>query len=253
MTNSFYQYLQKGPDQGGFYACLIDPDNQRPEDAAALAVDCEKAGADFLMIGGSLMIRDHFHETVKEIKERVELPVVVFPGIFDFVCPHADALFLLSMISSRNPEMLIGEQVRAAPAIRRSGIEAIGTAYMLVESGNLTSVQFMSHSLPIPRNKVDIAVAHALAGMYLGMRIIYMDAGSGAAEPVTDRMISAVGEVIDIPLIIGGGIRTPDQAAAKVAAGANVVVTGTILENGRDTGFIREMADAVHTGGKRLV
>ncbi|MBC8415561.1 MAG: geranylgeranylglyceryl/heptaprenylglyceryl phosphate synthase, partial [Candidatus Cloacimonetes bacterium] len=154
---------------------------------------------------------------------------------------------LLCIITSRNPQMLIGEQVRAAPLIKHYGLEAIGTAYMLIESGNNTSVHFMSGSMPLPRTKNDIAVAHALAGEYLGMKLIYMDAGSGAKYPVSNEMISAIRQNVSLPIILGGGIKSPEIAVQKAKAGADFIVTGNILENNLDPKLIREFANAIHS------
>lgn len=233
------------------YACLIDPDKNEIDDSVRLAKQCEASGVDIIMVGGSLMIRNRFHETIRALKQHLSIPVVIFPGLFDFVCGDADALFLLCMVTSRNPQVLIGEQVRAAPLIHHHGLEAIGTAYMLIESGGNTSVQFMSDSLPIPRTKDDIAIAHALAGQYLGMQLVYMDGGSGAREPISDSMISAVKSHIEVPLIIGGGVRDPETAAAKVLAGADVVAIGTVHEEKNDQGLIRAFADAIHQAGRQ--
>jgi len=208
---------------------------------------CEENGADGLLVGGSIMVNNKFQSNLKIIKESVNIPVLIFPGIFDFVSPYADALLLLSVVTSRNPQMLIGEQVRAAPLIKHYGLEAIGTAYMIIESGNSTSVQFMSGSLPLPRTKNDLAVAHALAGQYLGMKLIYMDAGSGAKYAVADEMITAVRKNVDLPIILGGGIKTPDVAMQKAKAGADFIVTGNVLEDNPDPKLIREFADAVHS------
>ena len=157
------------------YFCLLDPDELQADKIQDFAKMCEENGADGLLVGGSIMVNNKFQSNLKLIKESVNIPVLIFPGIFDFVSPYADALLLLSVVTSRNPQMLIGEQVRAAPLIKHYGLEAIGTAYMIIESGNSTSVQFMSGSLPLPRTKNDLAVAHALAGQYLGMKMIYMD------------------------------------------------------------------------------
>ena len=229
------------------YFCLIDPDNLSSEEAVHCARLCEENGADGLLVGGSLMINNRFESNLKQIKENVKIPVFIFPGIFNFVSPHADALLLLSVITSRNPQMLIGEQVRAAPLIKHYGLEAIGTAYMLIESGNNTSVHFMSGSIPLPRTKNDIAVAHALAGEYLGMKLIYMDAGSGAKYPVSDEMITAIRQNVSLPIILGGGIKSPKIAAEKAKAGADFIVTGNILEDNLNPKLIREFADAIHS------
>ena len=229
------------------YFCLLDPDELQADEAKDFAKICEENGADGLLVGGSIMVNNKFQSNLKLIKESVNIPVLIFPGIFDFVSPHADALLLLSVVTSRNPQMLIGEQVRAAPLIKHYGLEAIGTAYMIIESGNSTSVQFMSGSQPLPRTKNDLAVAHALAGQYLGMKLIYMDAGSGAKYPATDEMVAAVRNNIDLPIILGGGIKTPDVAMQKAKAGADFIVTGNVLEDNPDPKLIREFADAIHS------
>ena len=171
--------------------------------------------------------------------------MISFPGGASQVVPTADAILFLSLISGRNPELLIGEHVKAAPLIREYGVEAIPTGYMLIQSGTLTSVEFMSNTQPIPRNKVDIAIAHALAAEYLGMKLIYLETGSGAGASVPDEMVQAVVNYVSTPVIVGGGIRDPEEARAKVAAGASFVVTGSVVED--DHQRLREFSQAVHT------
>lgn len=229
------------------YFCLLDPDELQADKTQDFAKMCEENGADGLLVGGSIMVNNKFQSNLKLIKESVSIPVLIFPGIFDFVSPHADALLLLSVVTSRNPQMLIGEQVRAAPLIKHYGLEAIGTAYMIIESGNSTSVQFMSGSLPLPRTKNDLAVAHALAGQYLGMKLIYMDAGSGAKHAATDEMVTAVRKNVELPIILGGGIKSPEVAMQKAKAGADFIVTGNVLEDNPDPKLIREFANAIHS------
>ncbi|MDY6914687.1 MAG: geranylgeranylglyceryl/heptaprenylglyceryl phosphate synthase, partial [Candidatus Cloacimonadota bacterium] len=239
--------LMKMAKEKASYFCLLDPDKLEPEKAANVAQMCEVNGADALLVGGSIMLHNNFEKNLKKIKSSVNIPVLIFPGIFNFVSPYADALLLLSVLSSRNPQMLIGEQVRAAPLIKHYGIETIGTAYMLVESGNHTSVQYMSNSFPLPHNKNDIAVAHALAGKYLGYKLLYMDAGSGAKYPISNEMISAIKENTHIPLIIGGGIKDASTAKSKAEAGADFIVTGNVIEHDPDPKLISEIAKAVHS------
>ena len=229
------------------YFCLLDPDELQADQIQDFAKMCEVNGADGLLVGGSIMVNNKFQTNLKLIKESVNIPVLIFPGIFDFVSPHADALLLLSVVTSRNPQMLIGEQVRAAPLIKHYGLEAIGTAYMIIESGNSTSVQFMSGSLPLPRTKNDLAVAHALAGQYLGMKMIYMDAGSGAKYAATDEMVAAVRKNVELPIILGGGIKSPEVAMQKAKAGADFIVTGNVLEDNPDPKLIQDFADAIHS------
>jgi len=242
-----YTKLQELSKERANYFCLLDPDDLSSEQAKYIAQICQEKGADGILVGGSLMVKNNFESNLKIIKESVDIPVLIFPGIFNFVSPHADALLLLSVVTSRNPQMLIGEQVRAAPLIKHYGIEAIGTAYMLIESGRTTSVNFMSGSLPLPRDKNDIAVAHALAGYYLGMKLIYMDAGSGAKESIPEAMIKAVKDNVPLPMILGGGINSPDEAAQKAAAGADFIVTGNVLEKNPDPKLIAEFAKAIHS------
>ena len=248
MKDNMLQFLYslKNKKKAGFF-CLIDPDTQSPSESAKLAEKCQHSGVDVILVGGSLMVRDNFNETVRIIKEQVTIPVLVFPGIFNFVSPYADAILFLSMMSSRNPQLLIGEQVRTAPFIKKYDVEAIPTGYFLIESGSLTSVQFMSSSLPIPRTKYDIAVSHTLAAQYLGMKLIFFDAGSGAKQSVPAEMIKKVKENISIPIIIGGGIRTPEEAREKVAAGADFIVIGTAIEKNDQTNLIKEFAEAIHS------
>jgi len=229
------------------YFCLIDPDKIDREKAVYTAKMCEDNGADGILVGSSIMLTTNFESNLKAINESVNIPVLIFPGIFNFVSRYADAILLLSVVSSRNPQMLIGEQVRAAPQIKEYNLEAIGTAYMLIESGQNTSVNYMSGSFPIPRDKTDIAVAHALASQYLGMRVLYLDAGSGAIHPVSDGMIRAIRENIELPIFLGGGIKTPEIALEKAKAGADFIVTGNILEKKLDPQFIRAFADAIHS------
>lgn len=242
-----YQKLLELARNRANYFCLLDPDKLTAEKAEYFSRQCQENGADGILVGGSIMVNNNFESNLKIIKAAVDIPVLIFPGIFNFVSPYADALLLLSVITSRNPQMLIGEQVRAAPLIKYYGIEAIGTAYMLIESGCSTSVNFMSGSLPLPRSKDDIAVAHALAGYYLGMKLIYMDAGSGAHLAIPETMIAAVKADVPLPMILGGGINTPDEAVRKAEAGADFVVTGNILENNPDSKLIREFAQAIHS------
>ena len=241
-----YNKLLKMAKERANYLCLIDPDKIDEKQAVQYAKTCEENGADGLLVGGSLMLTNNFESNLKVIKGNVNIPVIIFPGIFNFVSKYADAILLLSVVSSRNPQMLIGEQVRAAPQIKQYNLEAIGTAYMLIDSGQNTSVNFMSSSLPIPRTKNDIAVAHALASQYLGMKIIYLDAGSGAEYPVPDDMIREIKKNISLPIILGGGITNPKIAAQKAAAGADFIVTGNILEKNLDSKLIREFANSIH-------
>ena len=232
--------------RGAGYFALADPDALSDIQVCQLAEEAQEAGVDAFLVGGSLLMRDRLDQVVLQLKQRSELPVILFPGGSNQLSPHADAILFLSLISGRNPDLLIGEHVRAAPIIRQYGLDTVATGYVVVESGSYSSVQFMSGSFPIPRDKPDIAVAHALAAQYLGMHTLYLEGGSGAKLPVPNKMIQAARAHIELPIIVGGGIHKPETAAAKVRAGANFIVTGTALEkNARQTTLLKEIADAI--------
>ena len=242
VLNHFNEVLKK---RNAGYLVLIDPEQCEVPKCAKLVGEVEKAGADAILLGGSFLTND-LHPIAKAIKQETALPVVLFPGDSMHLTPHADAILYISLISGRNPNYLIGEQVKAAPWIQHHGLEPIPTGYMLIEGGNRTSVEFMSGTIPIPRDKPDIAGPHALAAQYLGMQMVYLEAGSGATYPVPNEMISTVKAQINIPLIVGGGIRTPEIAAKKVVAGADFVVTGNVLEKNGSFELMKAFADAVH-------
>ena len=224
-------------------AVLIDPDKQSPKQLESTAQKAEKAKVDFLFVGGSLMTSDTLFHCVKTLKENSNIPVVLFPGNTYQIARNADAMLFLSLISSRNPDMLIGMHVLAAPYIKLSGLETIPTGYMLIDSGKPTAVTYMSHSFPIPSDKKDIAACTAMAGEMLGLKTIFMDAGSGAGRTIPEEMISFVKQSIEIPLIIGGGIRTSEKLHSIVEAGADVVVVGNRFEENPD--LIFEFAEVV--------
>ena len=232
--------------RGGGFFLLLDPDRVPERTYLRLAEAAEECGVDVLLVGTSLMFNANFHEAVREIKQLTSLPVIVFPGSFAQVSPDADAILFSSLISGRNPNYLIDEQVKGAPLVKRYGIEPISTGYMLIESGPLTSVQYLAGTLPIPRSKNDIACAHALAAQYIGMKLVYLEAGSGAEQSVPVDMVKAVASIVDIPVMVGGGLRTPDECASRIEAGASFVVVGNHFEDGCELGFIREMAAATH-------
>lgn len=241
--------LEVKNQKGAGYFVLIDPDCWERNQLVELAHATNEGGADGILIGGSLLLSSSFDEVVRLVKESVDIPVIIFPGSPTQVSRYADALFFLSLISGRNPTYLIGEQVKAAPVIKALGIEAISVGYMLIASGRVTSAEFMSNTQPIPQDKSDIAKATALAAEYLGMSLVYLEAGSGALQAVPDEMISAIRDYVKLPLIVGGGLRKPEDALQKVAAGASFIVTGNVLEKEINVNFIREFADAVHTEG----
>ncbi len=226
-------------------AVLIDPDKLSPEQLEETARIAEKAGVDFLFVGGSLMTSDTLFHCIRTLKENSNIPVILFPGNSYQISRNADAMLFLSLISGRNPDMLIGMHVLSAPYIKLSGLETIPTGYMLIDSGKPTSVSYMSNSFPIPNDKKDIAACTAMAGEMLGLRTIFMDAGSGASISVPEEMISFVKGSIEIPLIIGGGIRTAKKAHSIIEAGADIIVVGNRFEE--DPKLIYEFAETVAT------
>jgi putative glycerol-1-phosphate prenyltransferase len=227
------------------FAVLIDPDKVdagKIDDLTELALN---AKVDYLLVGGSLVISNHLDEVVQQIKKNCSIPIILFPGTPSGVSRYADGLLYLSLISGRNPELLIGQHVISAPAVKKSGLEIISTGYMVVDGGAPTTVSYISNASPIPADKNEIAMCTAMAGEMLGMKLIYMDAGSGAKRPVTEEMVGIVAANIDIPLVIGGGIRNPEKAYVNCRAGADLIVVGNAIE--KDASLIKEMADAVHS------
>lgn len=227
------RFIEKGTAlKKKFLAVLVDPDKASSEEKIVLlAEQCSIARVDLIFVGGSFVSSGDFEKTVSLLKKNFKVPVIIFPGSILQISHQADALLLLSLISGRNPELLIGQHVIAAPHLKKAGMEIIPTGYMLIESGNITTAQYISASLPIPREKNDIASGTALAGEMLGLRLIYMDAGSGAELKITPEMIRAVKKQIHIPLVIGGGIKNSKDANTAWKAGADVVVIGTAFEN----------------------
>jgi putative glycerol-1-phosphate prenyltransferase len=231
------------------FLVLLDPDRRPPGALAQYAGRMEAAGADGFLIGSSLMISSSFERAVRAVKKAVQSPVVIFPNGSGMLSAAADAVLFTSLLSGRNPSLLIGEQVRAAPLVKALKLEAIATGYILIESGNLTSVCYMSNTVPIPRDKPDIAKAHALAAQYLGMKLVYLEAGSGAANPVPAETVRAVARYVDLPVVVGGGIKDPAYARKIAAAGASFIVVGNVLERDGNGNLAREFAKAIHGNG----
>lgn len=223
-------------------AILVDPDSVQEDALRTLAARANAAGADFFFVGGSLMLNDHIRTWIPLLKSLTDIPVVLFPGSLQQIVPEADALLFLSLISGRNPDLLIGTHVQAAPLLRQAGIETMATGYMLIESGRMTTAHYISNTLPIPRDKPDIAACTAMAGEMLGLKLLYMDGGSGAEHPVSARMIAAVRQCVDIPLIVGGGIRSAEAARAAWQAGADTIVIGNAFEKDPNSTLLDELA-----------
>lgn len=226
------------------FVVLIDPDKPTDKEIIDIVEKSKKVGVDFFFVGGSLLTTDSLDNCIKLIKSHCDIPVLIFPGNSLQISKWCDGFLLLSLISGRNSEMLIGRHVIAAPYLKLYGNEIIPTGYMLIDGGKQTSVSYMSNTTPIPHDKDDIAMCTALAGEMLGLKIIYLDAGSGAINPVSAEMINKVKQTIEIPLIVGGGINTPEKAATAAKAGADIIVVGNALEKSIDK--LQEFADAVH-------
>ena len=226
-TPSVYDQLnQKQPG----VLVLFDPDRMSKDAISSMASFVCEEGVIGILVGTSLLVSPEFDTFVNIVKKNANRPVIIFPGCSQQVCCHADAIFFLSLLSGRNSEYLIGEQVKAVYLIKEYGLQAIPVGYILIESGNYTAVEYISGTKPIPRSKPEIAVAHALAGQYFGMKYIYLEAGSGAAQPVPEEMVRAVKKHIDIPLIVGGGIQDKECARRIFDAGADIIVLGSIIE-----------------------
>jgi putative glycerol-1-phosphate prenyltransferase len=238
MTNAIYsEILEKKKKGEKQLSVLIDPDKCSLNHLKLLSE--KQSAVDFFLVGGSLITDGDFSKTVSLIKKHIQKPLVIFTGNNQQISAEADAILFLSLISGRNAELLIGQHVSAAPIIQKTKLEIISTGYMLIESGQLTTAVYMSASLPIPRNKKEIACATALAGEYLGMKLIYMDAGSGANFTVPADMIKAVKKTIKVPLIIGGGIKNAETAYETYKAGADIIVIGNRAEDNYE--FIEEI------------
>lgn len=248
MKTETYQHLMSIPrKKGAGFILLLDPDKLPAQRIPDAVLRMRESGVDALFIGGSLILQENFDSFVAEVKQAADgLPVIIFPGSLRQISAHADAILYLSLISGRNPTHLIDTQVQAAPIIWRLGVEPISCAYLLIESGGMTSAEFMSNTKPIPRDKPDLALAHALAAEYLGFKLLYLEAGSGARLSVPEEMIQAVSHTISLPVIVGGGIRKPEDAARKVEAGAQFVVVGNFFEDDANYHLLQEFAHAIH-------
>lgn len=226
-------------------AVLVDPD--KAEDPARLLHLINLASencVDYFFVGGSLVTSANLSDVVKRIKENVNIPVVLFPGNAIQVEASADAILFLSLISGRNPELLIGQHVVAAPILRNTRLEVIPTGYMLINSGKMTSVAYISNTMPIPDDKYSLAASTALAGQMLGLQAIYIDAGSGAEKEISPRMIAAVRKTVTVPLIVGGGINSSRKAIDALVAGADMIVIGNALE--KDPDLLTEVSEKVY-------
>lgn len=217
-------------------AVLIDPDKISDK---VLDLVAKSNKIDFVLVGGSLLHKEVLSTAIDKIKAKLDLPVFIFPGNHVQVDEKADGIFLLSLISGRNPDFLIGQHVIAAPSLKRSGLKIIPTGYMLINCGNATTASYISNTTPIPYDKPEIAACTALAGNQLGMNHFYLDGGSGAKKAISSETISQVKSITDSFVTVGGGIKTMEGIKSAWNAGANMVVIGTAFEN--EPNFINEL------------
>ena len=234
MMDIYTHILQSKKEGKKLFAILIDPDKQNKDSLFAIINKANNNNVDFFFVGGSLLTNNNLNSCISTLKENSNVPVILFPGNAMQVHNKADGILFLSLISGRNPEMLIGKQVITAPILKKSNLEVLSTGYMLIESGKSTTASYMSTTTPIPHDKNDVAVCTAMAGEMLGLKLIFMDGGSGAINTVTEEMIKSVSEQIECPLIIGGGINTSEKALEKLKAGADIIVVGNAIENNTD-------------------
>jgi len=226
------------------FSVLIDPDKVDIAGIDQLVQIATNSKVDYFFVGGSLVISNHLDECIRQIKSNCDIPVILFPGSPSQVSRYADALLYLSLISGRNPELLIGQHVISAPFVKKSGLEIIPTGYMVIDGGAPTTVSYISNASPIPSDKNEIAMCTAMAGEMLGMKLIYMDAGSGAKKPIEEAMIAKVASHIEVPLIVGGGITNAEKAYINCKAGADIIVVGNAIE--KDLSLIKDISAAVH-------
>ncbi len=246
MTQNIYHTIVSSKAKSNkAFAVLIDPDKLNEQSLLTTIEIAIKAKVDFFFVGGSLVVTDTLDKMVAAIKKHCSIPVVLFPGSPDQITPKADALLYLSLISGRNPELLIGQHVISAPFVKQSGLEIIPVGYMLIDGGSPTTVSYISNTNPIPSNKNDIAICTAMAGEMLGLKLIYMDAGSGAIKAIPPAMIKEVAKHIQIPLVVGGGITTPEKAKENCIAGADIIVVGNAAE--KDPELITAISNAIHS------
>ncbi len=224
-------------------AVLIDPDKINIPDLDALFDLIHQSGVHYIFVGGSLLTKFHFSETIEAIRSKTKLPIVLFPGSIYQISEYADAILFLSLISGRNADLLIGKHVEAVPLLLQSKLEIIPTGYLLVDGGVTTTVSYISNTIPLPADKPEIAKCTALAGQYLGLQTMYLDAGSGALNAVNKKMIQSVSSAVSVPLIVGGGIRTPQMVFDAATAGADIVVIGNVLE--KTPGKLKELSSAL--------
>lgn len=240
----FFKSYRKSGKKG--LGVLVDPDKFEIKNIEAFSKNITDSKVDFILVGSSFLYEDLFEKTIEKLKENLEIPVVIFPGNAMQLSKKADAVLFLSLLSGRNARWLIEEHVHAAPKVLKYNLEAVPTGYILIESGKRTAVEFMSNTTSIPRDKPEIIAAHALAGEQLGMGMVYLEAGSGAKNPVPNIAIMATRQVLSIPLMVGGGIKDVKTAVEKLNAGADFIIIGNHFEDTNNLEKLRSFTDEIH-------
>jgi len=249
-SKKVFNYIVKKRKSHPLHFTLIDPDKQKPKDAAKLAKLVEKLGSDAIMIGGSQAAQAIFlDDTIKAIKEVTDLPIILFPSSHAGVSRYADAIFFHSLLNSRSAQYLIEEQMKGSILIKSYGLETLGMAYLIVESGKMTTAEWAGDVKALPRDKPELVVGYALTAKFYGMKLVYLEAGSGAKYSVPEKMIMMAKQAVTNGknsnfVIVGGGIRDAKTAGGKVKAGADIVVTGTVAENNPER--LKEIIEAIH-------
>jgi phosphoglycerol geranylgeranyltransferase len=245
MVGSVEKYLlKKIESEGTIHITLIDPEEVTSAQASRIAGKAKFSGTSAIMIGGSTFFSSaHLDDVVKAVKRTVEIPIILFPNNVTGISRYADAIWFMSLLNSADPYFLIGAQVLGAPLIKKYRLEPIPLGYIIVGDGGTAGV--VGKAVPVPYNKPELAASHALAGQYLGMRFVYLEAGSGAKKPVPKEMIHLVKSYINVPLIVGGGIKSRSQALATASAGANIIVTGNVIENTEVKSKVAEIVEGL--------
>lgn len=239
--------LDKVESEGSIHITLIDPEEVTPPQASRIVNKAKLSDTSAIMIGGSTFVSSaHLDDVVKAVKRTVKIPIILFPNNVTGISRYADAIWFMSLLNSVDPYFLMGAQILGAPLVKKFGIEPIPLGYLIVGEGGTAGV--VGKAIPIPYNKPELAAAHALAGQYLGMRFIYLEAGSGAKNPVPPDMIRVVRHYVDIPMIVGGGIRSREQALAAASAGADIIVTGNVVEESGMRRRVSEIIEGIKRG-----
>jgi phosphoglycerol geranylgeranyltransferase len=236
--------LERIKTEGSIHITLVDPEKVTPPQASRIVENSKASGTAAIMIGGSTFVSQaHLDDVVKAIKHSVDIPTILFPNNITGISSHADAIWFMSLLNSVDPYFLIGAQTLGAPLVKKFGLEPISMGYVIVGEGGTAGI--VGKAIPVPYDKPELAAAHALAGQYLGMHFLYLEGGSGAKAPVPPEMIRVVKHYIDIPLIVGGGIRSREQALAAASAGADIIVTGNVIESGDAKGKVSEIVEGI--------